>query len=61
MINWTIGKQLVETKLNHDWLKEMADEYQDWDKKGDESLICLAVIKIRALLANYNTLITLHL
>jgi hypothetical protein len=39
LINWTIGKQLVETKLNHDWLKEMADEYQDWDKKGDEPLI----------------------
>ena len=39
LINWTIGKQLVETKLNHDWLKEMADEYQAWDKKGEEHLI----------------------
>jgi hypothetical protein len=27
LINWTIGKQLVETKLNHDWLREMAEEY----------------------------------
>jgi oligoribonuclease NrnB/cAMP/cGMP phosphodiesterase (DHH superfamily) len=36
LLNYSIAKQLAETKLNHEKLKELADEYQMWDKKGEE-------------------------
>ena len=39
IVNYSLAKQLVETKLNHDKIKEMADEYYEWDHRCEDLLI----------------------
>lgn len=39
IINYSLSKQLVETKLNYEKIKEMADEYHEWDQRCEDLLI----------------------
>jgi len=39
ILNYSISKQLVETKLNFEKLKEMSEEYEEWDITTDEHVI----------------------
>lgn len=39
ILNYSLSKQLQETKLNFDKLKGLAEEYEEWDKTPDEPVI----------------------